>query len=49
MENDLGQQYRKAIEKDLVEIPAGKLEREKMQIKAAALREWKRKLATQRI
>lgn len=46
----LVKQYRKAIEKTSVEIPAGKLEKEKMQIpKRLLCVNWKKKLATQRI
>ena len=43
----LVKQYRKAIERTSVEIPAGKLEREKMQIpKRLLFVNWKKKLAT---
>ena len=46
----LVKQYRKAIERTSVEIPAGKLEREKMQIlKQLLCANWKKKLATRRI
>lgn len=46
----LVKQYRKAIERTSVEIPAGKLEKGEMQtLKRLLCANWKKKLATQRI